>query len=41
MCPIGKAAVICQKYYIQVVLKGLLNTTSNTYQQVNDTLHNI
>ena len=47
MCPIDKAvnniAFICKKYYAQVLLKelGLLNTTSNTYQQVNDTLHNI
>ena len=47
MCPIDKAAnnitFICKKYYVQVFLKelGLLNTTSNTYQQVNDTLHNI
>ena len=47
MCPIDKAAnniaFICKKYYVQVLLKelGLLNTTSNTYQQVNDTLHNI
>ena len=47
MCPIDKAtnniAFIFKKYYIQVLLKelDLLNTTSNTYQQVNDTLHNI
>ena len=47
MCPIDKAAnnlaFICKKYYFQVLLKelGLLNTTSNTYQQVNDILHNI
>ena len=47
MCPIDKAAnnvaYICKKYYIQVLLKelGLLNTTSNTYQQVNDTLRNV
>ena len=47
MCPIDKAAnniaFICKKYYAQVLLKelGLLNTTSNTYQQVNDTLHNV
>ena len=47
MCPIDKAAnkiaFICKKYYVQVLLKelGLLNTTSNTYQQVTDTLHNI
>ena len=41
MCPTDKAAnniaFICKKYYVQV----LLNTTSNTYQQVNETLHNI
>ena len=47
MCPIDKAAdniaFICKKYYVQVLLKelGLLSATSNTYQQVNDTLHNI
>ena len=47
MCPIDKAtnniAFICKKYYVQVLLKelNLLNATSNTYQQVNDTLHNI
>ena len=47
MCPIDKAAnnmaFICKKYYVQVLLKelGLLSVTSNTYQQVNDTLHNI
>ena len=47
MCPIDKAAnniaFICKKYYIQVLLKelGLLNASSSTYQQVNDTLHNI
>ena len=47
MCRIEKAAnnvaFICKKYYVQVLLKelGLLNTTSNTYQQVNDTLHNV
>ena len=46
MCPIDKAAnniaFICKKYYVQVLLKelGLLNTTSNTYQQVNDTFDN-
>ena len=46
MCPIDKAAnniaFICKKYFVQVPLKelGLLNTTSSTYQQVNDTLHN-
>ena len=47
MCPIDKAAnniaFICKKYYVQVLTKelGLLSATSNTYQQVNDTLHNI
>ena len=47
MCPIDKAAnnvaFICKKYYLQGLLKelGLLNTTSNTYQQVNDTLPNV
>ena len=47
MCPIDKAAnntaFICKKYYVQVLLKefGLLNTTSSTYQQVNDTVHSI
>ena len=43
ICPIDKAAKICKKYYAQVLLKelSLLNTTSNTYQQVNDTLHNV
>ena len=47
MCPIDKAgnniAFICKKYYVQVLLKelGLLRATSNTSQQVNDTLHNI
>ena len=47
MFPIDKAAnkiaFICKKYYAQVLLKqlGLLNTTSNTYQQVNDALHTI
>ena len=47
MYPIDKDAnnivFICKKYYVEVLLKelGLLNTTSNTYQQVNDTLHNI
>ena len=46
MCPIDKAAnnitFICKKY-VQVLLKelGLLSATSNTDQQVNDTLHNI
>ena len=36
-------AFICKKYYVQVLLKelGLLNTTSNTYQQVSDTSYNI
>ena len=44
--PIDKAAnniaFICKKCYVQVLQKelGLLNT-SNTYQQVNDTLHNV
>ena len=47
MCAIGKAAnniaFICKKYYVQVLLKelGLLSATSNTYQQLNNTLHNI
>ena len=47
ICPIDKTAnniaFICEKYYVQVLLKefGLSNTTSNTYQQVSDTLHNI
>ena len=44
MCPTDIAASnICKKYYVQVLLKelGLLNTTSSTYQQVNDTLHNV
>ena len=47
MCPIDKAAnniaFICKKYYVQVLIKelGLLSATSNTYQQVKDTLHNI
>ena len=46
MCPIDKTAnniaFICKKY-VQVPLKelGLLNTKPNTYQQVNDTLHNV
>ena len=33
--------VWCKKYYVQVLFKelGLLNTRSDTYQQVNDTLH--
>ena len=47
ICPIDKAAnnipFICKKYYVQVFLKelGLLNTTSNTYQHVNDILHDV
>ena len=47
MYPIVKAAnniaFICKKYYVQVLLKelGLLNTRSNTYQQVNETYYNI
>ena len=47
MCPIDKAAngiaFIYKKYYVQILLKklGLFNPTSNTYQQVNDTLHNL
>ena len=47
MCPIGKAAnniaFICKKYYVQVLITelALLSATSNTYQQVNDTLHSI
>ena len=47
MYPIEKAAnkiaFICKKYYVQVHLKEsvLLNTTSSTFQQVNDTLHNV
>ena len=47
MCPIDKApnniASIYKKFFVQVPLKelSLLNTTSNTYQQVNDTLHNV
>ena len=47
MCPIDKAAnniaFICKKYYVQVLIKelGLFSATSNTYQEVNDTLHNI
>ena len=46
MCPIDKAAnnivFICKKD-AQVLLKelGLLNATSDTYQQVNDTLHKV
>ena len=36
-------AFVCKKYYVQVLLKelSLLNTTSNTYQLVNNTLHYI
>ena len=47
MCSIDKAAnniaFICNKYYVQILLKelGLLNNTSNTYQKVNDILQNI
>ena len=47
MCAVDKSAsniaFIFKKYYVQVLLKeiGLLNTTSDTYQEVNDTLHNI
>ena len=47
MYPIDKAAnnisFVCKKYYVQVLLKelGLLNTRSNTYQQVNETCYNI
>ena len=47
MYPTDKTAIniafICKKYYVQVFLKesGLLNTTSNTYQQVHDTLQNV
>ena len=47
ICPIDKAAnniaFTCKKYYVQVLRKelGLLNTTSNTYQQLNDTLHEV
>ena len=46
MCPFDIAAnniaFICKKY-VQVLLKelGLLSGTSNTYQQVNDTLLNV
>ena len=45
MCTIDKAAnkivFMCKKRYFQVLLKelGLLSTKSNSYQQVNDTLH--
>ena len=47
ICPIDEAlssiVFICKKYYVQVLLKelGLLNTTLNTCQQLNDTLHNV
>ena len=47
MCSIDRAgnniAFICNQYYVQVLLKelGLLNTTSNTYLEVNDTPHNV
>ena len=47
MCPVDKAAnniaFACKKYYVQLLLNnlGLLTTTSNSFQQVNDTLHNI
>ena len=47
ICHYDKAAnnivYICKKNYVEVLLKesGLLNTTSKTYQQVNDTLHNV
>ena len=47
MCLIDNAvnniAFKCKKYCVQMLLKelGLLTATSNTYQQVNDTLHNI
>ena len=47
VCPIGTTAnniaFICQKCYVQVLLKELrlLNTTLDTYQQMNDTLHNV
>ena len=36
-------AFTCKKRYVQVFLKelGLLNTTSNTCEQVNETLHNV
>ena len=42
MCPIDKVAnsiaFMCKKYYVQVFLKesGLINTTSNTYEEVNE-----
>ena len=47
MSPIDRAAnnlaLLCKKYYVQVLRKelGLLNTTPNTYQEVNDTPYNI
>ena len=47
LCPISKVAnniaFIYKKYYIQILLEelGLLNTTSDTYHLVNDTLHNV
>ena len=47
ICSIDRAgnniAFICNQYYVQVLLKelGLLNTTSNTYLEVNDTPHNV
>ena len=47
MCPIDKTAnniaFTSKKYYDQVLLKelGLLNTTSNIFQQVNDTIRNV
>ena len=46
-CPIDKAAnniaFVCKKPYAQVLLKqlNLLDTTSKTYQQVNDILDNV
>ena len=47
ICSIDRAgnniAFICNQYYVQILLKelGLLNTTSNTYLEVNDTPHNV
>ena len=40
---VNKTEFICKKYYVQVHLKELvlLKITSSTYQQVNDTLHNV
>ena len=34
---------VCKKYYVQVLLKELvlLNSTSNIYHSVNNTLHNV